>query len=88
MLRHGHRPDGMDDKWFFFCEGAVVHLHRSWTGEEIWSLTLRSIADGSAEITGVLAHTELPKNLESARALDFFFDRILPQYRREDPQGQ
>jgi len=29
-LLEGFKPKGMDDKWFYFAEGEVVHLHRSW----------------------------------------------------------
>jgi len=34
-LLEGFKPKGMDDKWFYFTEGEVIHLHRSSTGEEI-----------------------------------------------------
>ena len=32
ILRHGHLPQGMEDKWFWYMEGDVLHAHRSWTG--------------------------------------------------------
>lgn len=37
-LLEGFKPRSMDDKWFFFVEEEVVHLHRSWAGEEIYAL--------------------------------------------------
>ena len=32
VLRHGHRPTEMEDKWFRYMEGDVLYAHRSWTG--------------------------------------------------------
>ena len=31
-LCHGFIPQSMDDRWFFFTEGAWTQFHRSWTG--------------------------------------------------------
>ena len=32
ILRHGHLPREMEDKWFWYMEGDVLYAHRSWTG--------------------------------------------------------
>ncbi len=32
VLRHGHLPREMEDKWFWYMEGDVLYAHRSWTG--------------------------------------------------------
>jgi hypothetical protein len=39
----GHRPRGMDDKWFIYFEDGWLYFHRSWTGSAIYGLRL----DGS-----------------------------------------
>lgn len=39
ILRHGHIPEGMEDKWFRFMEGDTLYAHRSWTGHCIYELT-------------------------------------------------
>jgi hypothetical protein len=79
-LLAGFKPRGMDDKWFFFAEENVVHLHRSWSGEEIYSLQLLPRADGGADITEVLVNSEYPDRDDAAQVLDLLIDRILPQY--------
>ena len=32
ILRHGHLPREMEDKWFWYMEGDTLYAHRSWTG--------------------------------------------------------
>lgn len=32
VLRHGHLPQEMEDKWFWYMEGDLLYAHRSWTG--------------------------------------------------------
>ena len=32
ILRRGHIPEEMEDKWFWFMEGDTLFAHRSWTG--------------------------------------------------------
>jgi hypothetical protein len=29
----------MEDTWFAFVEGDMLHLHRSWTGYQIYAVT-------------------------------------------------
>lgn len=38
VLRHGHIPLAMEDKWFWFMEGDTLFAHRSWTGFCIYSV--------------------------------------------------
>lgn len=39
-LRHGHLPQEMEDKWFCYCEGDTLFIHRSWTGHCIYLVAL------------------------------------------------
>ena len=32
ILRCGHIPQEMEDKWFWYMEGSTLYAHRSWTG--------------------------------------------------------
>ena len=32
ILRGGHVPEAMEDKWFWYMEGSTLYAHRSWTG--------------------------------------------------------
>ena len=43
LLREGHLPVDMDDKWFIYFEEGWLNFHRSWTGHCIYSIKL----DGS-----------------------------------------
>lgn len=31
-VRHGLLPLEMEDKWFLYCKGNTLYMHRSWTG--------------------------------------------------------
>jgi hypothetical protein len=54
VLVRGFQPREMEDHWFIFEEDGVVHLHRSWTGNEFCAFQLHPLADGGAEITEVM----------------------------------
>lgn len=43
-VRKGLVPEVMEDKWFIYFEEPYLFLHRSWTGEPVYRLTL--VADG------------------------------------------
>lgn len=36
QLSRGAVPESQDDKWFAYLDDDVLHLHRSWTGYEIF----------------------------------------------------
>lgn len=38
ILRRGHIPQEMEDKWFWYMEGDTLYAHRSWTGICIYSV--------------------------------------------------
>ena len=46
----GFIPDSMEDKWFMFTEGGTLYIHRSWTGNCIYQLTL--IKQGTGYVIG------------------------------------
>ena len=37
-LRRGNIPQAMEDKWFWYMEGATLWAHRSWTGYCIYRI--------------------------------------------------
>lgn len=59
ILVRGIVPLGMEDHWFIFEEDDVLHLYRSWTGHELFTIQLRRLADGGAEIAEVMLNNEL-----------------------------
>ncbi|MFG1705653.1 hypothetical protein ACFLIM_20900 [Nonomuraea sp. M3C6] len=36
IIRRGHFPADMDDKWFAFVDHDRLYLHRSWTGDQMF----------------------------------------------------
>lgn len=45
LLEYGGIPRQMEDKWFSYLEGDVIHFLRSWTGIEIFKARLEKIAN-------------------------------------------
>lgn len=45
-IRKGFLPMVMEEKWFAWCEGSVLHLHRSWTGLCIYQVRFEKSANG------------------------------------------
>ena len=48
-LRHGHIPQAMEDKWFWYMEDDTLYAHRSWTGHCIYTVAFKS--DGRHLVT-------------------------------------
>jgi O-acetyl-ADP-ribose deacetylase len=46
IIRRGHKPSGMDDRWFAFMEADRLFLHRSWTGMGVYELFFTEVSDG------------------------------------------
>ena len=41
VLRRGHVPQAMEDKWFWYMEGSTLRAHRSWTGHCIYRIDFK-----------------------------------------------
>ena len=41
VLRRGHIPQEMEDKWFWYMEGNTLYAHRSWTGYCIFRIDFK-----------------------------------------------
>ena len=41
VLRCGHVPQAMEDKWFWYMEGSTLRAHRSWTGHCIYRIDFK-----------------------------------------------
>ena len=50
VLRRGHIPEEMEDKWFWFMEGDTFYAHRSWTGICVFRIDF-SFADNRHRVT-------------------------------------
>jgi hypothetical protein len=82
-LREGLVPQQMEDKWFIYYEEPHLFLHRSWTGEPVYRLTLNNGPEG-AQVTETLwskdladASTSTQDARYQARMLDFLLSTLL-----------
>ena len=41
-LRCGNVPQAMEDKWFWYMEGATLWAHRSWSGDCIYRIDFKT----------------------------------------------
>ena len=41
LLKRGHIPRAMEDKWFWYMEGNTLYAHRSWTGFCIYRMDFK-----------------------------------------------
>lgn len=44
-LTNGFKPQAQEDKWLIFSDNEGIHLHRSWTGFEIYRLNVSPQGD-------------------------------------------
>ena len=45
ILRRGHIPMEMEDKWFWYMEGDTLYAHRSWTGMCVYRVDFQPDGD-------------------------------------------
>ncbi|HMS73307.1 MAG TPA: hypothetical protein PKB03_09765, partial [Baekduia sp.] len=57
-LRQGSVPSEMEDHWFVFMEGDLLHVHRSWTGYEMFQVRLVATDDGGSRVDEVRVNDE------------------------------
>ena len=73
----------MEDKWFIYYEELHLFLHRSWTGEPVYRLTLNSGPEGAQVIEALwsrdLADASTPTQdaEHQVRLLDFLLSKLL-----------
>jgi hypothetical protein len=54
-IKKGHIPQCMDDRWFIYVEDERIHIHRSWTGIEIYDCLFNEDENGIS-ISGFFAN--------------------------------
>lgn len=42
ILKRGHKPEAMEDKWFWYAEDNILNIHRSWTGACLFKVELNT----------------------------------------------
>jgi hypothetical protein len=81
LIKAGHIPRDMDDKWFIYYEDPCLYLHRSWTGLPAYRVTLKNTSDGAEAVEALrsipLADSSQVNLDYEAALLDFFMSNIL-----------
>ncbi len=86
VLRFRIKPKEMEDHWFVFEEDGVVHLVRSWTGTEIFTLQLQPLGSGGFEVKDVMVIGEPESEEEDAGSreiLDTLLDSLSWRHDRD-----
>lgn len=78
-LAQGLIPQDMEDKWFIYLEDLKLLFHRSWTGQAVYQVTLREVADGYSVESAVCSDEILERsdNEYQAKLLDFLIGNLL-----------
>ncbi|RYU80503.1 hypothetical protein [Hymenobacter persicinus] len=82
LIQHGLIPVEMEDKWFIYYHQGVLHLHRSWTGNEIFQVSFDETATGEARTTQAWVTRDPEQyqdgdDAEDTAMLNFLIDRLL-----------
>ena len=80
-VRDGLIPWAMEDKWFVYFEEPHLFLHRSWTGQPVYRLTLEPALHG-AKVTEALWASDLAARADAdvqyqSKLLDFLLSNLL-----------
>jgi hypothetical protein len=80
-LKEGLVPKQMEDKWFIYYQEPHLFLHRSWTGQPVYRVALRTGSTGG-EVTEALLSKDVPESARfdldyQGRLLDFLVSNLL-----------
>lgn len=69
-LQDGLVPREMEDKWFIYYEEPYLFLHRSWTGQPVYRLTLNRVL-GGADVTEALWSKDLANTSAPSQGAEY-----------------
>ena len=81
LVRAGHIPEVMEDKWFIYWQDETLYFHRSWTGYCIF--VVRFAVEGhagrmvSADVNRDHAQCQLTDDAEDAQTISSLIDVLL-----------
>jgi hypothetical protein len=82
LIREGHVPEEMEDKWFAFYEKPWLYLHRSWTGFGIFNVRFEPVGEG-ARVAEVLVSRDAEQYTSTDDTSDsLLLALLLDQYAR------
>ena len=47
VIQRGYVPEVMEEKWFIWVGADAIHIHRSWTGFEVYRVAYEEVGDGA-----------------------------------------
>ncbi len=92
VIRLGHRPVGMDDRWSAYVESDTLHLHRSWTGHQIYEARFGRTQGGrfmvAARVEADRGRHRRVGDAYDRLLLELLVDTILLQRHAPPPMGR
>ncbi|KUH36412.1 MULTISPECIES: hypothetical protein [Streptomyces] len=73
QIQLGYASRDMDEKWDVFTEGEVVFLHRSWTGNGVFSATFAPVEGGGWRIASAV----FERDAKRYRGTDDAYDCVM-----------
>lgn len=81
VIANGHIPMDMDDKWFVYFEEPCLYLHRSWTGQPAYKVTISRTSKAyearTAESAMTFTQNQEEDSAYQAELLDFLISNLL-----------
>lgn len=81
-VQKGLIPQEMEDKWFIYCENDTLHIHRSWTGYQMYRIEFVVGEGGEATIKQCFVNRDQAQYQSvddgyDAQLVCFLIDRLL-----------
>jgi hypothetical protein len=78
-IRAGLVPESTEDKWFIYYQAPYLYLHRSWTGQAIYRVTLDKTSQGVVVADALCSAEVLRESTadQEASMLDFLISNLL-----------
>lgn len=80
-IKMGFIPKVMEDKWFIYFENDTLNFHRSWTGYQIYQLSLL-LSDSRTVVTKTIVNADSSEynrddNAYDIKLLNYLIDSFL-----------
>lgn len=74
ILRRGHVPKEMEDKWFWYMEGDTLFAHRAWTGYCIFRIDFSTAGDHKVTVNRDIRQYRCTSIKEDKKTLNDLLD--------------
>jgi len=82
LVKRGLLPREMEDKWFIYYENHTLNIHRSWTGYNIYKITIQPLRDKAYAVVQTIVNRNKTQynqgdNAYDVALLNYLIDRLL-----------